>query len=99
MSALGLGRVKTPERATRVEAHRQNCASRESNHTAHRRLEVALENCIFYIFPMYEFSHSQGHSRPTHSAPGPPNVRYAPNTDYSSHDSKLTRSAISGRWP
>jgi hypothetical protein len=22
-----------------------------------------LENCIFYISPMYEFLHSQGHSR------------------------------------
>ena len=51
------GCVKTPQRATRVEAHRRNCASKESNHTAHRRLEAALEDCIFYIFSMYEFSH------------------------------------------
>ena len=61
MSALGLGRVKTPEHATRVEASRPNCASRESNHTAHGQLEASLENCIFYILPMYEFLHSQGH--------------------------------------
>ena len=25
------------------------------------RLEATLENCIFYIFTMYEFSHSLGH--------------------------------------
>src|SRR3954471_4500507 len=63
MTALGLGCVKTPERDTRVEAPRRNCAWRESNHTAYGRLEAALENCIFYILPMYEFLHSQGHSR------------------------------------
>jgi transposase len=28
------------------------------------RMDAVLENCIFYIFPMYEFSHSQGHYRP-----------------------------------
>ena len=64
MSALGLGCVKTPERDTHVEAPRPNCASRESNHTAHGQLEAVLENCIFYIFPMYEFSHSLGQKRP-----------------------------------
>ena len=63
MSVQGLGCVKTPERDTRVEAPRPNCASRESNHTAHGQLEASLENCIFYILPMYEFLHSQGHSR------------------------------------
>ena len=61
MSASGLGCVKTPERDTHVEAPRPNCASRESNHTAHGQLEAVLENCIFYISPMYQFSHSQGH--------------------------------------
>ncbi len=25
------------------------------------RLGTVLENCIFYISPMYEFSHSLGH--------------------------------------
>ena len=37
-----------------------NCALRESNHTAHGQFAAALENCIFYILPMYEFLHSQG---------------------------------------
>jgi hypothetical protein len=59
MSALGLGCVKTPERDTRVEAPRRNGAWRESNHTAYGRLEAALENCIFYILPMYEFLHTR----------------------------------------
>jgi hypothetical protein len=27
------------------------------------RLDAVLENCIFYISPMYEFLHSLGHSR------------------------------------
>src|SRR5450830_1655035 len=27
------------------------------------RLDAVLENCIFYISPMYEFSHSLGHER------------------------------------
>ena len=34
----------------------------ESNHAARMRPDAVLENCIFYISPMYEFSHSQGHS-------------------------------------
>jgi hypothetical protein len=63
MSAPGLGCVKTPECDARVEASRRNCTSRESNNTAHGRLEAILEDCIFYILPMYEFLHSQGHSR------------------------------------
>src|SRR5438132_14047746 len=32
--------------------------------SADMRLEAVLENCIFYIFPMYQFLHSLGHSRP-----------------------------------
>src|SRR5262249_46623145 len=39
-------------------------ASSESNHTAHAPLDCELENCIFYILRMYEFSHSQGHFEP-----------------------------------
>ena len=31
--------------------------------SADMRLDAVLENCIFYIFPMYEFLHSLGHSR------------------------------------
>ena len=30
------------------------------NNLAQSRLNTVLENCIFYISPMYEFSHSQG---------------------------------------
>ena len=37
-----------------------DCASAESIHTAHAPLKVLLENCIFHISPMYEFSHSLG---------------------------------------
>src|SRR5450759_4269831 len=36
-----------------------------------------------------------GHSRPTHSAPVPINVRYASNSDHSRHESELTRSVES----
>ena len=32
----------------------------ESNDAARAMFDVLLENCIFYISPMYEFSHSQG---------------------------------------
>jgi hypothetical protein len=33
------------------------------------RLDAVLENCIFYISTMYEFSHSLGHLRPSPLAP------------------------------
>jgi len=42
-------------------------------------LDAMLENCIFYISRMYEFSHSLGQSLPTHSAQMPTFVRYASN--------------------
>ena len=42
---------------------RSDCASRESNHAAHKRLDTLYENFIFYIFLMYEFSHSLDHYR------------------------------------
>ena len=32
-----------------------------TDNAADIRLGAALENCIFYISPMYEFSHSLGH--------------------------------------
>src|SRR5207249_1875519 len=35
----------------------------ESNDAARAMFDVLLENCIFYISPMYEFLHSQGQSR------------------------------------
>jgi len=31
--------------------------------SSNKRMDAVLENCIFYIFPMYEFLHNQGHSR------------------------------------
>jgi len=37
--------------------------------------DAALKNFIFYIFSMYEFSHSLGQSQPTHSAQMPTFVR------------------------
>jgi hypothetical protein len=52
-----------------------------TDNAADIRLNAMLGNCIFYISPMYEFSHSLGHKRPTHSAPVPINVRYALNSD------------------
>ena len=36
----------------------------------------ALKNFIFYIFSMYEFSHSLGHTLPSQPAPKSNNVRY-----------------------
>jgi hypothetical protein len=35
----------------------------ESNHAARPMFGTLLENCIFYILPMYEFLHSQGQQR------------------------------------
>src|ERR1035437_8174586 len=40
-----------------------------------------------------------GHSRPMDPAPIPTNVRYAPNSDHSRHESELTRCAISRHLP
>src|SRR6516164_7452880 len=36
----------------------------ESNRAARTMFDTLSENCIFYISPMYEFSHRLGHSRP-----------------------------------
>jgi hypothetical protein len=33
------------------------------------RLDAMLENCIFYISPMYEFSHSLGHEETKEQRP------------------------------
>jgi hypothetical protein len=35
----------------------------ESNHAAPTMFDTLSENCIFYISPMYEFSHRLGHNR------------------------------------
>jgi hypothetical protein len=40
--------------------------------------DAVLEKCIFYIFPMYEFSHRLGHLRPRWSMPTFVLVRFAP---------------------
>src|SRR5215510_11580323 len=42
---------------------RRNCAFSESNLTVHASHDLELENWIFYILQMYEFSHSQGQTR------------------------------------
>jgi hypothetical protein len=39
------------------------------------RLDAMLENYIFYISRMYEFSHSLGHSLRSFSASAPPYAR------------------------
>jgi len=36
----------------------------ESNRAARAMFDTLLENCIFYISPMYEFLHSQVRKRP-----------------------------------
>ena len=69
MSQLGLGGVKTRAAAARVE-YLGGIARRESsNHAAAERRNAGLENCIFYISPMYEFSHRVGqNAKNSHSA-------------------------------
>jgi hypothetical protein len=39
-------------------------------------LDAVLENCIFYISLMFEFSHSQGHSRRSGFGECPVNARF-----------------------
>jgi hypothetical protein len=59
--------------------------------------DAALKNFIFYIFSMYEFSHSLGHSRPTHSAPVPNNVQNA-RSDHSRHSIVMLKGACGFRF-
>jgi hypothetical protein len=61
MSALGLGCAKTPAPAAHVENISKKLRIMESNDAARATFDGLLENCIFYISPMYEFLHSQGH--------------------------------------
>ena len=68
LSTSGLGRVKTPGPAVRVEASRKIPHHVESKNSACRPFDHELENGIFYISRMYEFLHSQGHKRT--SCPG-----------------------------
>jgi hypothetical protein len=51
------------ENSSAVRARRrisENVRIMKLNHPAQIRLDTVLENCIFYISPMYEFSHSLG---------------------------------------
>ena len=62
-SAQGLGCAKTQANAGHVEVSRTKWCITESNRAVLIQFDGALENCVFYILPVYEFSHSQGHSR------------------------------------
>src|SRR5262249_61837559 len=55
--------AKTQASAGHVEISRTKWCITESNRAVLIPFDGALENCIFYISPMYEFSHSQGHLR------------------------------------
>src|SRR5262245_47034012 len=60
---VGLGSWSC-ENSSALRARRRNSETSRMmklSHPAKSRLCTALENCIFYISPMYEFSHSQGH--------------------------------------
>ena len=63
MSVQHRGRVKTPTPAARIEASWRNLRVMRTDNAAGIRLDAVLENCIFYISPMYEFSHSLGQKR------------------------------------
>src|SRR5215813_9797429 len=63
MSLKGLGCAKTQANAGHVEVSRTKWCITESNRAVLIQFDGALENCVFYILPVYEFSHSQGHSR------------------------------------
>src|SRR5215472_2645869 len=64
----------------------------ESNHTARMRLDALLENCFFYISPIYEFLHSQGHFQTSRRTPSM--VRFTPE---SCRDRRPTATAEKGR--
>src|SRR5262245_35587668 len=68
----------------------------ESNRAACTMLDTLSENCIFYISPMYEFSHRLGHSRHSRhpGVSGSPQERtfgQCPHLDWSggAHDVEL----------
>src|SRR5215813_4094385 len=46
-----------------VEVSRTKWCITESNRAVLIQFDGALENCVFYILPVYEFSHSQGQQR------------------------------------
>src|ERR1035437_3607747 len=80
MSALGLGRVKTPTPAARRNIFDKLRVIRTDN-TADIRLDAMLENYIFYISRMYEVSHSLGQKRTNHAGPKSTFVRSCPKAD------------------
>src|SRR5450759_5258319 len=47
-----------------------------TDNAADIRLDAMLENCIFYIFRMYEFSHSLGQKPTNHLRPKSTFVRF-----------------------
>jgi hypothetical protein len=59
-SVQGLGCAKTPAPAAHVETSQRNCAPNRAPRTM---FDTLLENCIFYVSQLYEFSHRLGHSR------------------------------------
>src|SRR6266566_5275958 len=67
LSNFGVGDGSWPCENSSARRTRRNISEqlhfRESNHTAYARFDALLENCFFYIWRMYEFLHSQGHSR------------------------------------
>jgi hypothetical protein len=56
---LVLGRVKTPTPAAPVETILEKLRVLRIDDSSDTRMDAVLENCIFYSFPMYEFSHRQ----------------------------------------
>jgi hypothetical protein len=63
MSAQGPGRVKTQVVIASVEYFGRIAPHEKSNHVENITAGTLLENYIFYISRMYEFSHSLGHKQ------------------------------------
>jgi hypothetical protein len=76
---MGPGRVKTPVRAARVENILEKLHVMRTDNAVDIRLDAILENYFFYIFSMYEFSHSLDQI-PTYSVRGAllPHYRSSP---------------------
>jgi hypothetical protein len=60
------GCVKTSTSAARVEIFFEKLRDMRTDNAADIRLNAMLGNCIFYISPMYEFSHSLDPERTSH---------------------------------
>src|ERR1035437_10665053 len=77
MSALG--RSSPCENSNACRARRnilEKLRIMRTDAAADIRLDAVLENCIFYISPMYEFLHSLGQSLPSWPRPKPLFVRF-----------------------